>query len=189
MALLVHDGSIGSDYSSYASLSDADAFCLARNIVEWAAATTTAREAALVRATDFIDATYTFTEAHFVDGAVHPLLTKALLTLAPHALADEMMDGEFAVSATLVRASGGGYDKAAGKITAGSETLIPCRAVMGARRTVTGNGAVVIQTMATINVMPVDGDKLRIGSNTYTFTTVEEIAPDGIPVIYRGVMK
>lgn len=94
MTILVHDGSPASEYNSYASISDADAYLGLRNVAEWDAASLIVREAALVRATDYIDATYTFIDGPLLSGAVHPLVTKATIVMASHALTDTLAGKE-----------------------------------------------------------------------------------------------
>ena len=84
MAITVHDGTEGSEYQSYASLIEADAYHEVRATPEWVAVELDAtKEAALVRATDYIDATYGFV----CDVAPrHPLKVKATIVLAVHML-------------------------------------------------------------------------------------------------------
>lgn len=91
MALLVHSGTSGATYNSYASLADADSFHADRATPEWVAVTDDAvKEAALVRGTDFIDAGFIFKIDPFEDGVVHPLLVKATALMAVHALASTL---------------------------------------------------------------------------------------------------
>lgn len=58
MALIVEDGTARSDSNSFASVADADAFWLTRSDPAWAAASTTAKEAALVKAADYLGFAY-----------------------------------------------------------------------------------------------------------------------------------
>jgi hypothetical protein len=55
MAIVVEDGTGLDSAQSYSSAADADAYHLARGNAAWASATLSAKEAALVRATDYID--------------------------------------------------------------------------------------------------------------------------------------
>ena len=55
MALTKEDGSIVAGANSYADVADADAFQTDRGRAAWLAATTEVKEAALVRATDYIE--------------------------------------------------------------------------------------------------------------------------------------
>jgi hypothetical protein len=58
MALIVEDGTGKPDAESYVSVTDADTFLSDRGIVTWGAATTSAKEQALRRATDFLTQLY-----------------------------------------------------------------------------------------------------------------------------------
>ena len=58
MALIVEDGSIVAGAESYISVTDADAYFLARSNAAWAALDTTAKEAALRKGTDYMEARY-----------------------------------------------------------------------------------------------------------------------------------
>ena len=58
MPITVEDGTGLADADSYASVAGADVYHALRNVAAWAAAGTAAKEAALVRATAWIDATY-----------------------------------------------------------------------------------------------------------------------------------
>lgn len=58
MAFVVEDGSGKADANSYSSVADADAYFSLRGNSAWAALNTAAKEAALVLATDYIEATY-----------------------------------------------------------------------------------------------------------------------------------
>ncbi len=53
-SLVVEDGSIVTGANSFVSLEDADAYHALRGSVAWAAATTAAKEAAIVQATDYL---------------------------------------------------------------------------------------------------------------------------------------
>ncbi len=55
MALIKEDGSIVPDANSYADVADADAFQTDRGRQAWLDSTTEVKEAALVRATDYVD--------------------------------------------------------------------------------------------------------------------------------------
>ena len=55
MALIKEDGSIVAGANSYANEADADAYQVDRGRTDWADADTNAKEAALVRATDYIE--------------------------------------------------------------------------------------------------------------------------------------
>lgn len=54
MSLVVEDGSIVSGAVTFISATDADAYFTARSNTAWAAASTSAKEAALVKATDYL---------------------------------------------------------------------------------------------------------------------------------------
>lgn len=86
MTILVHDGSEGSEYNSYASLAAANEYHALRATPGWDTATN--KEAALVRATDYIDTTYKLTPV--VEGAVHHLVVKATIVMAAYALTDTL---------------------------------------------------------------------------------------------------
>lgn len=90
MSILVHDGSVGCVYNSYASLADADAYHAARATASWTAADPAARTAALIRATDYIDATYTFTVTPYLGTALDALLVKATIAMAANALGKDL---------------------------------------------------------------------------------------------------
>ena len=53
--LIVEDGTMPTGANSYASVSDADAYHASRGLTAWAAATTADKEAALVKATDYLN--------------------------------------------------------------------------------------------------------------------------------------
>ncbi|WP_374321903.1 hypothetical protein [Brevundimonas sp.] len=97
-------------------------------------------------------------------------------------LADKML-----VPATL-EIEQGGNDRLTGRRST-NRFPVSCKAVIAPRKTMSANGILIVQSVATVTVKPNIGDKLLIGSSTYTFETVEEIAPDGEPIIWRGVVK
>lgn len=84
MAIILHDGSEGSDYNSYASLEAADAYQRARKNAAWSEDyEDDEREAALIRATDYLDTAYDLPKP---TGEVHPLIVRATVVLAVYAL-------------------------------------------------------------------------------------------------------
>lgn len=97
-------------------------------------------------------------------------------------LADKML-----VPATL-EIEQGGNDRLTGRRST-NRFPVACKAVVAPPKMTSVNGILIKQSLATITVKPNIGDKLLIGSSTYTFETVEEIAPDGEPIIWRGVVK
>lgn len=101
-------------------------------------------------------------------------------------LSDELA-GEFLVPAKLIRVEGG-HDPRTDRSTR-HEFEIECRAVLGSRKTRTDNGLLVMQTIATLTAAPKEGDKLQIGPSTYTVTSVEERAPDGIAINWTAVLR
>lgn len=58
MSLIVEDGSIVAGANSYASVADADAYFADRANAAWAALTTPQKQAALIQAGDYLEATY-----------------------------------------------------------------------------------------------------------------------------------
>lgn len=58
MTIIVEDGAGKSDAQSYCSVAFADAYFQVRNVPAWAALTTEVKESSLVKATDFMEATY-----------------------------------------------------------------------------------------------------------------------------------
>ncbi|WP_374321904.1 DnaT-like ssDNA-binding protein [Brevundimonas sp.] len=87
MAIIVHDGSEGSQYNSYASLEAADAYQRARKHPSWEEDhDDDEREAALIRATDYLDTTYNLPAP---TGEVHALVVRATIVLAVYALTDD----------------------------------------------------------------------------------------------------
>lgn len=60
MTLIVEDGSGRADANAYVSVAEADAYFALRNNAAWAAAAAADKEAAIVRATDYLDAGYAF---------------------------------------------------------------------------------------------------------------------------------
>jgi len=92
--MIVEDGTGLPDADSYASVEDADAFHLARRTVEWIdSSDDDAKAAALIAATDYLDATYRFrgdplsvdqalSSPRLGDTRLHPLIAKATMTLA-----------------------------------------------------------------------------------------------------------
>jgi hypothetical protein len=58
MALTVEDGSGVDGANSYLAVADADTYHLDRGNTDWAAATTAAKQTALIRATDYIEQEY-----------------------------------------------------------------------------------------------------------------------------------
>ena len=87
MAIEVHDGSEGSQYNSYASLEAADAYQRARKNDAWSEDhEDDEREAALIRATDYLDTSYNLPAPA---GEVHPLIVRATIVLAFYALTED----------------------------------------------------------------------------------------------------
>lgn len=60
MTIVVEDGTAKTDAESYISVTDADSYHSVRGNTAWAALTTAAKEAALRKATDYMDATYSW---------------------------------------------------------------------------------------------------------------------------------
>ena len=84
MGIIVHDGSEGAEYNSYASRSEADLYHGDRATPGWSTAEDANRDAALIRATDYIDAHYRFTELDL------PTRARATIALAALALNDTL---------------------------------------------------------------------------------------------------
>ena len=87
--IIVHTGAAGAPYNSYASLADADAYHGARATTAWAG-DDAAKTAALIRATDYIDASYTFTVNPVLGTGLDALLVKATIVMAVYALTDTL---------------------------------------------------------------------------------------------------
>ncbi|MFZ4165307.1 DnaT-like ssDNA-binding protein [Brevundimonas sp. NPDC058933] len=91
MSILVHSGAEGVDYNSYASLAEADAYHAARATTAWTSVTDPAvRTAALIRATDYIDATYRFSVNPVLGTGLDALIVKATIVMAVYALSDTL---------------------------------------------------------------------------------------------------
>ncbi|MFZ4165308.1 hypothetical protein [Brevundimonas sp. NPDC058933] len=101
-------------------------------------------------------------------------------------LTDELME-EFAVAATLTRVVGK-HDPRTDRAER-HEFPISCLGVLSARKQYAANGLLVHQTVAKLTAKPEIGDKLKIGPSTYTVDHVEEIAPDGKPIIWMAVLR
>lgn len=92
MSITVHTGTAGSEYNSYASLEAADAYQRARKNTPWEEDhEDDEREAALIRATDYLDTTY---DLPAPAGEVHPLIVRATIVLAFYALTDDFFAKE-----------------------------------------------------------------------------------------------
>lgn len=102
-------------------------------------------------------------------------------------LSAKLMTGTFEVKAKLYGVSGE-YDARA-RTRSTHTTQIDCHAVLAPRRIDTGNGIIVNQLVATIDREPKSGDRLSVGQKTYTVDSVEEVAPDGQPNIWRAFLK
>lgn len=102
-------------------------------------------------------------------------------------LATSLMADEFGAEAKLVRVTST-HDRLT-DVRNKQEASIPCLAVVAPRKTRNDDGSVTITSMATINVEPVAGDRLLIGSKTYTIGEVTEIAPDGSPIIWKAELR
>ena len=92
MALQVHPGTVGATYNSYISIVRADLIHDDRATPEWEAATDDQKSVGLIRATDYIDATFVFTTNPFAGGVVNPLLEKATAMMAVYALTDTLAE-------------------------------------------------------------------------------------------------
>lgn len=91
--LILETGAGLADANSYADVAEADAYFADREIAAWSAATAQNRSAALIRATDYIDANYIFRSVKAVDeqslenpryplDTLSPYLVKATIELA-----------------------------------------------------------------------------------------------------------
>lgn len=103
-----------------------------------------------------------------------------------HSLADRLT-AKFMKPARLYRVNGGN-DRLTGR-RSNDEHYVECLAILAPVRTTTANGVIVHHTVATLTVKPKAGDRISMNGVQYTFETVEEIAPDGRPIIWRGVVK
>lgn len=101
MAITVENGTGLSNANSYAAVAFADTFHTDRGNSEWAVATTAAKEAALVRATDYIDSNYVFPGSKLTasqalanprlgETALKAALTRATALLALYALSTSL---------------------------------------------------------------------------------------------------
>lgn len=72
-------------YNSFLSVADADTFHTDRNTAAWLASDSASKAAALIRASDYIDANYLF-DTDPVTDTVDPLLEKATAVMAVYAL-------------------------------------------------------------------------------------------------------
>lgn len=87
MTIIVHDGSEGCEYNSYASINDANAYHEARVTPSWIDDDDIV-SAALIRATDYIDAHYDLAP---IVGAVPAALVRATIVLAVFAISDTLV--------------------------------------------------------------------------------------------------
>lgn len=124
MALVVEDGTGLANADSYLSVDAADAYHLKRGNREWGAASPDAKEAALVRASDYLDATYRFAGGVAVLGqarawprgallAVPALVLQATAELAARALAGELLPD----NVTTMTGTGALIEKRIGPLT------------------------------------------------------------------------
>lgn len=101
MSIIVETGEGLTNSNSYASVSAADAHYTDRPSDVWSGASASEKATALIKATDYIDATYIFrsvplsaTQAlqnpRYPDEIIHPLLIKATIMLAVHMLTDDI---------------------------------------------------------------------------------------------------
>lgn len=89
MSLIIHPGTQGAPYNSYATLAEADAYHLDRATTAWAG-TDAAKTAALIRATDYIDATYSFSVDPVLGTGLDALIVKATIVMAVYALNEDL---------------------------------------------------------------------------------------------------
>ena len=105
MALGVEDGTgANATANAYISVADADAYFTDRANAAWAAATATAKSAAIIDATDYLEAAYNWRGNRLSDvqplsfprdiGALPAVLVKANAELAVQALAGPLMPSE-----------------------------------------------------------------------------------------------
>ena len=96
----------------------------------------------------------------------------------------------FGTPATITSSGTPTRDVITGTITAGAPTTRTVKAAMGTRRVKADDGTIHIQTTAKLNGTARDGDRLTIGTATYTVMEVETVAPDGgAPMIYIVTLK
>ncbi len=89
MTFTAHTGVSGADYNSYISVEDADAYHTDRANTDWTGTTAT-KQAALIRATDYIDTVYVFTLDPFEGDIINPALEKATALMALYALSESL---------------------------------------------------------------------------------------------------
>ena len=99
--IIIEDGTGLTNSNSYASVAAFDAYCSARKLTTALEASTSDKEAALIRATDYLDASYIFRSVtsqdsqalqnpRFGEEALNPKLVTATIELAILALARDL---------------------------------------------------------------------------------------------------
>lgn len=104
------------------------------------------------------------------------------------ALAADFAAGDMFTDAVLLRSVPGTYDPVAGTVTGGSTSTIPCRGVLGKVKVTTDEGVRIEASGATLNVEPKIGDVLTIGTQSFTVTVVDTIAPHGSAILWKVVV-
>jgi hypothetical protein len=81
-------------------------------------------------------------------------------------------------------------DRSAGTKGTDTVTTISVRAFVGKRRVRAEDGTITTQTTARLDGEAKEGDKLTIGSMSYTVGAVEEVNPDGMgAMVYIAVLR
>ncbi len=98
------------------------------------------------------------------------------------------LNNKFLIPASIRRKTDGGYDIDTGETTV-SEMVIQCLAIVGTVKKRDMNGVQTTETVATVNKAIQIGDTLSIGQRSYVIHTVDEVAPDGKPIIWKAVVR
>lgn len=112
-------------YDSFISLADANSYHALRATPGWLEATDDQRNAALVRATDYLKITYRFTIDPLADDEVNPLLAMATKIMAGYALSETLQESRSEAFIVEREEEGEGVGKERFKYSEGTRDRFP----------------------------------------------------------------
>lgn len=105
-------------------------------------------------------------------------------------LAREFADSDMFADATITRQGAGQtYDPRLGEYSGSGTEIIGCRAVADDVRSWSADGRIVFETVLTMTVEPLSGDRVTIGSREFIVDAVTVTAPDGNAILYTARVK
>lgn len=98
------------------------------------------------------------------------------------------LEAALGTPAIIRRPTSGARDPDTGKVASHAEQLIPCNVVRRTVELTTKEGGKIEATAFDIWTEPLSGDVIEFAGKTYRVSSVNEDAPDGLPISWVAIV-